>query len=35
MKNVDDMNVYRNHQNNSAMERRILNKLRKHLQIVI
>ena len=35
MKKVGDMNVYTNHQNLSAMERRALNKLRKNRKIVI
>ena len=35
MKQVGGMNVYTNHQNMSAMERRALNKLRKNLIIVI
>ena len=30
---MGDMNVYTNHQNLSAMERRALNKLHKNLQI--
>ena len=34
MKKVADMNVYTNHQNLSAMERRALNKLRKNQTIV-
>ena len=35
MTKVGDMNVYTNHQNISAMERRALNKLRKNRKIVI
>ena len=35
MKKVGDMKVYTNHQNISAMEHRVLNKLRKNRKIVI
>ena len=35
MKKVGDMDVYTNHQNISAMERRVLNKLRKTRKCVI
>ena len=35
MKKVGDMNVYTNHQNLSAIERRALNKLHKNRKIVI